>query len=200
MGIENGQRPPDSMQETKQFSPEKVTFDEKNFTLLLDLDKAAFDLEKIQPQADAKGISQKEEFHITVIGFKGGAEIRKSLKALDENSRQEKIQQIQSLINTTDWRYMLEPQQLHIAKDYPADPKKPDDQPEHRESFIQLVNIPAMESFYSQLNGLLGTAIEAPPSHITLFTGGNKPENAKQGIGINTAAELEKMNPQPINS
>jgi len=200
MSIENGQRPPDSMQETKQFSPEKVTFDEKNFTLLLDLDKAAFELEKIQPQADATGLTQKDEFHITAIGFKGGAEIKKSLKALDETARQEKIQQIQSLISSTDWHYTIEPQQLHIAKDYPTDPKKPEDPPEHRESFIQLVNVPAMESFYSQLNGLLGTAIEAPPSHITLFTGGNKPESAKQGIGINTPADLEKLNPKPINT
>ncbi len=205
MGIENRvPQPPDGVtpeltQERKFYSPEKVSFDEKNFTVLLDLDKIGFDVARLQTAAESNGLTEKDEFHITVIGFKGGAEIKKSLKALGEPERAEKIQQLQALIDSTDWRFASEPLQYRIAKDYPADPKKPGTEPEHRESFIQIINVPALENFYSQLNALFGTAIECPPAHITMFTGGNVPENAKQGIGINTAADLEKLDPQPIS-
>ena len=57
----------------------------------------------------------------------------------------------------------------------------------------------AMQDFYEKLNGILGSNLEAPPAHVTLYTNGTDKEKAKMGIGINSEAELAQLNPELIS-
>ena len=60
---------------------------------------------------------------------------------------------------------------------------------EKRESYIQLVNLPALGSFYLSLNTILHINLETPPCHITLYTKGDDAEKSKMGIGIEDILE-----------
>lgn len=187
-------------EQEQSLTPEKINFDEKNFTLLLDLDKSAVDLAGLRESANKNGFEQKDEFHITVLGFKNGGEIKKILKKMTPEQKQDMLAKIKALVDETDWSFKFEPQKYHIAKDYKtADPKnKGAEITEHRESYIQTISLPGIESFYKKLNILLGTSMEPPPAHITLFTGGSDKEKAKMGIGINSQEELKKLNSKEI--
>ncbi len=61
-----------------------------------------------------------------------------------------------------------------------------------------MVDLPGMKTFYETLNKILGTTLEAPPAHITLYAGGDHPKTAGLGIGVNSQAELEKLHPTPL--
>ena len=188
-------------QEKSFVTPEKKFFNDGKNTLLLGVGKDAVDLSAIQEMADKNGFEQKGEFHITVLGFKNGGEVKKVLKALPEAERQNALAQIKSLVEDTDWSFVFEPQRYHISKEYVSpDPKNKDAElRERRESYIQMVNLPGMKIFYDKLNAILGTNLEAPPAHMTLYTRGDDDEKSKMGIGINTQEEFLKMNPELIS-
>ncbi|MBI5037564.1 MAG: hypothetical protein HZC01_02585 [Candidatus Kerfeldbacteria bacterium] len=175
--------------------PEKITFDEKNFSLLINLSAETIQTDELTESAASHHMTKKPEFHITAFGFKTGSEIKKAVKA---SGNPKLFTQIKQLIETADFSYRLEPTRSHIAKDYPLDPQHPDREPEHRESYIQMVSVPGLTKLYNDINALLGTHLEPPPTHITLFTGSTYPENASQGIGIPTQAEFEKLDRRHI--
>jgi len=182
-------------------SPESKSFDFKNNTLLLRVDKESLDLQDIREKAEQAGFEEKGEFHITILGFKNGAEIKKILKKLSPEEQQAKIVEIQTLVDGTDWSFVPEDRKFHISKEYKTpDPKNKDvELSEMRESYIQMVHLPAMKDFYTKLNGILGTNLELPPAHTTLYTSGTDKEKAKMGIGINSEAELAQLNPELIS-
>src|SRR3989338_1742176 len=191
----------------KRFSPESKSFDTKNNTLLLHIQKDSIDLSGIGEVAKQKGFDEKKEFHITILGFKNGGEIRRILKKLPPEEQQAKIGQIQALIEETDWSFKPTPTQYHLKKEYKTpDPKNPGGEiSELRESYVQMVELPAMQSFYGKLNAIMGTNLQSPPAHITLYTNGSNKEAAKAGIGINSDAEFTELNPEliagaPVNS
>ncbi len=170
-------------------SPESVKFDEKSFTLLLNIDQGAVDCESLQARAEQDGFAPKKELHLTVLGFKIGGEIKKLLKKSPE-----KLAVLKDLINGTDWRFTVGSQRWWIEKDYKSiDLKTKVENIEHRESYIQTVNIPCLVDFYHKLNELFKQDIPftAPPAHVTLFTKGD-------AIGVNTLSELQGMNPRAI--
>ena len=125
-------------QEKSFVTPEKKFFNDGKNTLLLGVGKDAVDLSAIQEMADKNGFEQKGEFHITVLGFKNGGEVKKVLKALPEAERQNALAQIKSLVEDTDWSFVFEPQRYHISKEYVSpDPKNKDAElRERRESYI----------------------------------------------------------------
>jgi hypothetical protein len=182
-----------SAEREKSFlAPEKISYNEKSGTLLLSASRESAGVREIEPAAEQNGFSEKSEFHITVLGFRNAGEINKILKKLSSDEREKKISDIRSLIERTDWRFVPESRTLHIAKEYKtSDPKnKGAELTEQRESYIRLVYLPAMESFYAELNSILGSDLLPQPAHITLFTNGTDQEKAKTGIGINTEEEL----------
>ena len=191
-----------SEQREKSFvSPESKSFDAKNNTLLLRVDKGTFDVQGIREKAEQEGFDEKSEFHITILGFKNGSEIKKILKKLPPEEQQSKIAEIQALVDGTDWSFVPEDRKFHISKEYKTpDPKnKGAEISETRESYIQMIYLPAMKDFYTKLNGILGTNLEPPPAHTTLYTNGTDKEKAKMGIGINSEAELAQLNPELIS-
>src|SRR3989338_447564 len=185
----------------KKFSPESKSFDTKNNTLLLRIKKDSFDLSSIGETAKQKGFDEKEEFHITVLGFKTGGEIKKILKKLPPEEQQAKLAEIQAIVDNTDWSFAPEEGRYNISKEYKTpDPKnKGAEISETRESYIQKVRVQAIQAFYQKLNGILGSNLEPPPPHVTLYTSGTDKEAAKKGIGINSEAELAQLNPELIS-
>ncbi len=181
-------------------TPKGKFFNEARNTLLLDLDKKSVDLGSLREMADKNGFDPRSEFHITILGNKNGGEVRKALKAMPEVEGQNALSQIKSLVKNTDWRFALEPQRYHISKEYVSlDPKnKGAESRERRESYIQMVYLPGMKIFYDKLNSILGSDLEAPPAHITLYTKSDAEQSSRTGIGINTQAEFLEMNPEPI--
>jgi hypothetical protein len=182
--------------ENKILYPEKKTFDEKNNTLLLGVDKTSFDAGDVTALAEKNGFAEKDEFHITVLGFKNGAEIKKILKKISPEEREKKMSDIHALVESTDWGFIYGDERYRIQKEYPQD--KNAEVPDQRETYIQLVQLPAIEEFYGKLNAILGTSLEAPPPHVTLFTKGTDEKKARAGIGINSESEFASLNPERV--
>ncbi len=169
--------------------PTEIRFDASKFTLLLNIDKDVLNIGDLQKIAQEKEFEEKDEFHITTIGFKNGSVINKTLEKFSQEDKEEILYQIKSLAYATDWRFLLKPERYHISKKYPL---------EERESFIQMADLPELKNFYNQLNKILNTNLEVPPPHITLFTKGTDPERSKMGIGINSEREITALNPKPV--
>lgn len=177
------------------FQPDSKTFDREALTLLLHIEKTKHDLGNLPYFAEQNGFKEKSEYHITILGFKTGEKIQQALEHLTDQQKEETISEIQSLVDATDWSYSLKPEKYHVTKHYP----KKDDQIENkRESYIQMVGVSGIDDFFKKLNELLNTSIEVQPAHITLYTSGNE-EHATRGIGINSSAEFEQLDTQPIN-
>jgi hypothetical protein len=206
MYSEKSQHPADqeenrSVEEEKDNEqPENISFNEKRHALLLDINKGAVDLDDIEVRAWNNGFEEKDEFHITVIGNRNAGEIKKLLKRMSEEGRAEILSKIKSLIESTDWGFVIEPRRYHITKDYksPAPGNKNEELKEHRESYVQMVSVPGLKRFYEELSALIGANLETQPAHITLYTKGSDMEKAKMGIGINSQADFEKLNPEEI--
>lgn len=200
MSAESQQPTKEKISKEKGFLPESRSFDAKNNRLLLRINRDSFDLKGIKETAEQQGYDEKNELHITVLGFKNGAEIKKILKKLSPEDQQAKATEIQALVDNTDWSFAPEEGKYHITKEYKTpDPKnKGAELSETRESYIQKVHMQAMQDFYQKLNSILGSDLEAPPAHVTLYTNGTDKEKAKMGIGINSEAELAQLNPELI--
>lgn len=184
-------------QNDKSLNPASISFDEEKFTLLLHIDEEAINFGDVSEIAAQNRFEKKDEFHITVIGFKNGMTIREALDKLPKSEKQMALQQVRSLIARIDWSFTLLPQKYHLTKDYTFRTGAVATT-EHRESYIQMVSMPDMMIFYNELNGILGMHLEPPPPHLTLYTRGDNPERAKAGIGINSQEEFLKLNPKPL--
>lgn len=168
-------------------------------TLLHPIDERLLHLNDLDPVATKSGFVRKPEFHMTVIGNRSGKEVRASLWKFEYPDQQRLIQKINDAARATDWS--INPGELRkIVKDYVVqDDDGNEKSRERRETIIQLLDVPGMKQFYAALNELLGTNLEAPPAHITLYSTSSDPKNVTRGIGIESQAELEQLHPQPVN-
>ena len=58
---------------------------------------------------------------------------------------------------------------------------------EAERTLIVLCEVEGLEELYRHFSARLGTALEPPPAHITLYT-----SPGGEGIGLHTSAELER--------
>ena len=165
-------------------------FDEEKCTLLLPVSLLRLDLSDIHELALKQEFEIKEEFHITVIGFSTGEKIKESI----QNNTLASVAQIKKLIEATNWECKLKEVFFHIIKSY----EYTNGEKETRESFVQLADVTYVETFFSELQKIIGTSLPVPPPHITLYTKGNNKEKSKMGIGINDKEEWGRLNPQPV--
>ena len=163
----------------------EIRFPEEKMTLLLNVKKEDIDLKKYQEIS--KGFEQKSEFHITIIGFRGGKEIKKALLLLNQSNQFIMIEKIKTLVGETDWDYFFLNVAYQISKEYSNTDK--------RESIIQLAEVPGFVKFYDSLNEMLNLQLEYPLIHATLFTRGTDLEKSKMGIGINSEIDFFELNP-----
>lgn len=176
---------------------ENIILNEEKYTLLLGINKSSINLEHVRDIASKNGFKEKEEFHITVIGFKNGGEIKKILELMPPNKKSYILYEIKEIMNSIDWSFDFKPEIYHISKEYTFIDYKNNNAKkiENRESYVQMLSMSGIKIFYEKLNYLLDTNFEAPPAHMTLFTGGD----SDMGIGINTEEEFLNMNPQLIS-
>ncbi len=165
-------------------------YDDKNGTLLLSVPQIAKLPNSITASLE-DGFEAKSEQHITAIGYSQAKTIREVLRKLPPDSRTSSLSSLQQLIATTDWQYSPLNQFFHISKDYP-------NLDEHRESIVQLVDVPQLDSFYKELNKIFGTKLPKQLPHITLLTKSTNPENMKAGIAINSQDDFEAMHPTKV--
>jgi hypothetical protein len=170
-------------------TPKEINFDDEKYTLLLKVENEFLDLDKFKDLAQVNRLQSKVEFHITILGFKYGGVIKNLLDGFGNTERENSIYQLKSLIFNTDWSFELKDEFYSISKKYPK---------ETRKSLIQMIWLPSIEKFYQNLNSILETNFEMPPTHITLYVGGTNPETSKIGIGINSKSEFKLLNPERI--
>jgi hypothetical protein len=171
--------------------PAGISADREKFTLLLPVQKddVAECLDAARVAAGERGLEPKEEFHITVIGFKTGKILSDLYAHRSPAERAIIVQALHDLAAKITWE--ATPQRdgrVYIEKEYTFRNNKK----EIRRSIIQLLEVPAMEKFYEKLNSALGTQFQTPPPHITLYTAGGV------GIGIDTRADLEALHPEQL--
>ena len=132
--------------------------------------------------------SPKKELHITIIGSELGKQIKEKISS---NSALEDL--ILECISETDWSYELSNDLYLLAKEKELTTNKTEKKTIHTESIIQMVNVPALESFYKKMAAITEIEIRPRPAHITLYTLGDP-----QGIGVDSQIEFNEFNKAKI--
>lgn len=178
------------------------SFNEKRGTALLLLDERLLHFGFLAAQAEQNGLQKKHEFHVTIIGNAHAKEIKTVLKTLAPEEQQKRIADLHALIQSTDWSFGTTRGTgfYHIKKEYrAANPKDSSvETVEARESYIQVLSIPALEEFYQRLNVLFGLSLKSPLPHITLYTKSTDSKNMGVGIGISARDDFASLNPDEI--
>lgn len=173
----------------------RFNFNRDNATLLLDVVPESVSFESLREIAVKEGLSQKTEFHITLIGRETGEIIVEKLSGLPPEERDILLLRIEDLAKSFTWSHTFSSEYYLISKEYEG---KDGEGVETRKSIIQTLLLPDLEAFYSQLNHLLGTAFNIPFPHITLFTTSTNEETKLRGIGIYSEEQLKTLNPVKI--
>ena len=144
--------------------------------------------------ADNNSLKLKNKFHITIIGTKYDLFIRDFILKIEINKRQKIQEELKNLFEKYDWKYQLVSKYSFLKKYYTQEELNNRgyyDQPEqNRLSIIQIINLPDLKDFYQELNILLGTKLEIPFEHISLFSGSDYQPMEERGIGIYTEKDF----------
>jgi len=180
----------------------EVEFNKEEGTFLLEIKDPITTPENVVRQAEARGLSKKETYHITIIGSDTAEHILEILDSVSEEKRKDLLSRLEKLIQDARWGYSTKPEFFYISKEYnDPDPENPDTTiPEKRESIIQLINLSGLEKFYSELNKIFDEKIEVPFAHITLYTISTRDDKRTRGIGIYSRKEFEDLEPQKIEN
>lgn len=160
-----------------------VDFNLGKGTLLLHLDQPKIPT-VIQEYATLQGLSLKESFHITIIGFSAAKEIITEMEkqGLHEEQKEKVFVYLSELAIKTAWKYEIKDDYFHVQKTYPNGKK--------RESIIVTVELHNYEEYIERLNELFSIKIELFP-HITFYAKTSDPaEIPIMGIGIQTPSEF----------
>jgi hypothetical protein len=165
-------------------------------TLLLDIANEDIDVADLVDTAAEYGYEQKDEYHVTLLGFAKGREIKAHLNSLGDEERAKTEQEIENLVNQMEWKIKVLPDRYLISREkeveYPYGSKQMVE--EYRSSIVQMVEIAAAEDFYAKLSELTGLQFDPPPTHITIFAKSSIPGYMKAGIGIDSAEQFAAMN------
>ena len=172
-----------------------LNFDKDRATLLLDITPDGSSLASLRKIAEEEGLSQKDEFHITIIGSQTGKAIREKMLSMSSVEQDDFLSRIENLSNSFTWTYSFTPEYKLISKTYGGENGIP---AESRRSIIQTLELPDLNRFYKKLNELLGTEFSVPFPHVTLFTTSTNEATRLQGIGVYSEEQLKTLNPVKI--
>lgn len=183
------------IKETQAFENEKLEFSNSlnsilqfnpdTFTLTLDIENV-FIPQSLQEAALWYNLLKKNEFHVTIIGTRTSEQIQEYLNQLNIASKKVFIMLLKKLFHRYTFNVTLENDIFYINKSY---------KDEERFSFIKIVKVDQLESFYRELNQLLWLEFSIPFPHITLFTNSTNPEKKWRWIWRYSQKEFEDMNP-----
>lgn len=125
-------------------------------------------------ELDGIAFTPKSELHITVIGNRLGRELREVFAAPWLAAA------VGAAFDAQDWRFTRGGRQLVLRKSFIEDRRL-----RLAHSIIELVELPAMAPFHSELGRRLGRQLPLPPPHVTLYVAGRA-----EGIGVSSAPRL----------
>lgn len=175
--------------------PTEIITEEAKPILMLTIAQPEVD-ELLSEISREKNLQIKNDFHISVINNIVANIIDKKLQGISGEERTAILLEIRKLAETIDWSYTLKNEYYHISKDYPENNNQ--GEIEKREAIIQIINIPGMEVFYSELAQLLGLDLAVPMAHITLFTKSNIGQNNGLGIAVYSSEDFNNLNPKKL--
>ncbi|MCE7032297.1 hypothetical protein LY625_06630 [Lysobacter sp. GX 14042] len=117
---------------------------------------------------DGVRLEPKDELHVTLVGGRLGAELRRTLGA------QRASREVDAVFRRLDWSFSRTGRCLLLRK-----PFRDGGRQRLAHSVIECIEMPAMAPFHRALGQLLGRELPVPPSHVTLYVAGKD-----QGIGV----------------
>jgi hypothetical protein len=154
--------------------PVRVTFDESEGFLMVQLDKNEYGFRDQPARFQGQTFQPKSELHITIISRDASEIVKNHLAQQPEASGA-----LQGLIDATRWLYCRLGDYYHVRED-------------EAETIIEMVEVPELQGFFSELSRMVGQGLVLPPTHVTLYT-----YNRDEGIGLPTGELLEQL-AQPI--
>jgi hypothetical protein len=173
-----------------------LNFNRIKATLLMDVVPENSSFESLRKFAEKEGLSQKKEFHITIIGSETGAVIIEKISSMLPEERDEFLTRIENFSKRFTWCHFFLPEYYLISKEYGEGGSEV---VETRKSVIQNLKLPDLEKFYENLNELLEIKFSTPFPHVTLFTTSTNEEKKLRGIGIYSKEQLKTLNPIKID-
>lgn len=181
-------------------TPKTLHFYPDQITLLLDIDKKYINLKSKKDKAEKLGLTEKNDFHFTIIGTDTGKKILKIISQLDEEKKEKMINNIYELAEAINRKAKFKDDFFYIQKEYTtldsSNTKK--EIWEKREAIIQPAEFEGIDEFYKKLNILVGEEFETPWPHITLYTTSTRDDKKTRGIGIYSKKQFEELHPQSI--
>ncbi len=144
--------------------PKSVQFDEETGYLLLKLDKKTFGFLDGNLQFKDQTFQAKDELHITILSQGAAEKVHNTI-----NNLPARLRQIRELVQETDWSYRKFQRFYHVQDE------------QGNESIIQMVEVPELQQFFTDLNQAAGKQLEPPPTHVTLYVHGDQ-----KGISLAT--------------
>ncbi len=187
-------------QEHSHFNSELIFTKERN-EVLLNILPNTLGLKKLEVFAREHTLYPKSEFHVTLIGGKTSESISKTLNEMSQD-RLFLRGKVEDLMRNFKWQVLPKEVFYYLRRNY-NDPDLNDLNkmiPEIRETVIQMVDIPQLQSFHNDICKLFGIQdkIESLP-HVTLYTNSTRQDKKQRGIGIYSEEDLIMSNARKIS-
>lgn len=161
-------------------------------TLLLPIDPDEWPAPASGIRVDDITFAPKTELHVTLIGSHLGRELHATFDPIFLCKRMDRAFAAQ------DWQFVRSGRFLQLTKRVHGGDVTTANTP-MRVSIIELIELPAMQSFHQALGQLLGRQLPVPPPHVTLYT-----SDSPQGIGVSRPSRLRvltarKLEPEALS-
>ena len=156
-------------------------------TLLLPISPKAWAPPERGVTVDGITFLPKAELHVTLIGSQLGRELHATFAAHFLRAY------LDGAFSSRDWQFVPGGPLLLLAQRV-RDRETPDAGEFSRASIIELIQLPAMQSFHRELGRLLGRQLAVPPPHVTLFTA-----NDPRGISVSSPERLRALTVREVD-
>lgn len=148
----------------------------------------------VTPQALAEEFKRQDHRHVTILGGPTKKLLKEAMAKLPDEERKNTLEEIKKFLQSLSWEFT--PKEIYkVEKDGDFDDTGT---VEHRESYINLIDMPAMSAFYAKLNEMFNTDFPMQVAHITIFSKGEGENPRYRGFPISSMEDFHKMNPQKI--
>lgn len=159
--------------------------------------EAVIDFSVVEKEAVRDGFTRKHEFHMTVLGKAASEVLAAARPSIGADGQPDFVADVQKLVDAADWSFQMLPEWYWLQRDKTTNIDG-SDVAVHKETFVQVADIPGLPSFYRALNESFSTNISAQFPHVTLYVKISDPRVAKQGISINSKEDFLALRPRRV--